>query len=231
MQLRLIPILLFGSVSLLALKGIDIFMNDGASGAAPAYASGAPKPAPQIGTAERPAEVQAPNRSSSAPEVVPSEKVLNERLSERRQQLDERNKDLEMRENLLKAAEKRLEERLDDVKKAEASAKAAGALQGDAPSASLKNLVMMYEIMKPKDAARIFDKLDIDVLVEVVTSMSPKKMADVLGQMQSESAQRLTVELARRSSLQAKGTSAKGVAAPPPANSRELPRIDQKAPS
>ncbi len=57
---------------------------------------------------------------------------------------------------------------------------------------------MMYEGMSPKEAARIFDKLDQTVLVDVASVMNPKKLAAVLAVMSPDAAQRLTVELAKR---------------------------------
>jgi flagellar motility protein MotE (MotC chaperone) len=56
----------------------------------------------------------------------------------------------------------------------------------------------MYENMKAKDAARIFDRLDLKVLVDVATKINPRRMSDILAQMSAESAERLTVELAGR---------------------------------
>ena len=56
----------------------------------------------------------------------------------------------------------------------------------------------MYENMKAKDAARIFDRLDMKILVEVATQIKPRKMSEILAQMSPEAAERLTVELARR---------------------------------
>ena len=52
--------------------------------------------------------------------------------------------------------------------------------------------------MKPKDAARIFDRLDMKILVEVSTHISPRNMSEILAQMSPEAAERLTVELANR---------------------------------
>ena len=57
----------------------------------------------------------------------------------------------------------------------------------------------MYENMKAKDAAKIFDRLDMQVLVEVATQINPRRMSDILAQMTPEAAERLTVELAARS--------------------------------
>jgi flagellar motility protein MotE (MotC chaperone) len=56
----------------------------------------------------------------------------------------------------------------------------------------------MYEAMKPKDAAKVFDRLEMPVLIEIATQIAPRKMSDILGLMQTEAAERLTVEMARR---------------------------------
>jgi flagellar motility protein MotE (MotC chaperone) len=54
----------------------------------------------------------------------------------------------------------------------------------------------MYENMKPRDAAKIFDRLDIGVLLDVASKIEPRKMADILALMSPDAAQHLTVELA-----------------------------------
>jgi flagellar motility protein MotE (MotC chaperone) len=60
----------------------------------------------------------------------------------------------------------------------------------------------MYTNMKPKDAARIFDRLDMTILAEVATKMNPRIMSAILAQMKPETAERLTVELANRAGAQ-----------------------------
>ena len=57
----------------------------------------------------------------------------------------------------------------------------------------------MYETMKPKEAAKIFDRLDIKVLLDVASQIKPQRMSEILAQMSPEAAERLTVELAARS--------------------------------
>jgi flagellar motility protein MotE (MotC chaperone) len=52
--------------------------------------------------------------------------------------------------------------------------------------------------MKPKDAAKVFDHLEMPVLIEIATQIAPRKMSDILGLMSTDAAQRLTVEMARR---------------------------------
>jgi len=61
-----------------------------------------------------------------------------------------------------------------------------------------KGIITMYEGMKPKDAAKVFDRLEMSVLFEIASQIAPRKMSDILGLMAPESAERLTVEMARR---------------------------------
>jgi flagellar motility protein MotE (MotC chaperone) len=65
-------------------------------------------------------------------------------------------------------------------------------------AARFRGIVTTYENMKPKDAAKVFDRLDMSVLYEIASQIQPRKMSDILGPMQPEAAERLTVELARR---------------------------------
>jgi flagellar motility protein MotE (MotC chaperone) len=128
----------------------------------------------------------------------PAERALLERLQERRQEIDARARELEIRDGLLKAAEMRLEARLTELKEMEARVNAAMQAKEDSDNARFKGIVTMYENMKPKDAAKIFDRLDIGILVQMSNLMNPRKMSDILGQMSAETAERLTVELANR---------------------------------
>src|SRR5262249_39793828 len=89
-------------------------------------------------------------------------------------------------------------------------------------AARLKGLVTMYENMKPKDAAKIFDRLDMPILIAVVSQIKPRVMADIMAQMQPEAAERLTTELAGRALRRA----ARPVGGAPAAGPAELPKIE-----
>ena len=56
----------------------------------------------------------------------------------------------------------------------------------------------MYENMKPKQAAQIFNGLDMKVLLDVASRMKPAKTSDILARMDPTAAERLTVALANR---------------------------------
>ena len=137
----------------------------------------------------------------------PGERAVLERLQTRRQELDTRNRELEMRENLLKAAEKRLEAKVSELRNTESRVNTAMGTRDKVGAERFKSIVSMYENMKPKDAARIFDRLDMKILIDVSTEMNPRKMSEIMAQMSPDAAERLTVELANRASGQPKAQS------------------------
>jgi len=147
----------------------------------------------------------------------PGERAILERLQDRRQELEARSRELDMRENLIKAAEKRLEAKVTELKDLESRVNGAVGTRDKVEAARFKGIVTMYENMKPKDAARIFDRLDLKILVEVSTQMKANKMSEVLAQMSPEAAERLTVELANRAS-----------ATPRSQSPDQLPKIEGK---
>ncbi len=175
--------------------------KDGASADKAAAATGAKPPMPETKPPmpeTKPAGVQIPldgNRQLSA-----AERAILERLQERRLELERRARELDMRENMLKEAEARLEARMNELKEQESRNGGSGAKREDSDAARFKSLATMYENMKPKDAARIFDRLDIKVLIDMASLINPRRMSDILAQMSPEAAERLTSELANRAS-------------------------------
>jgi flagellar motility protein MotE (MotC chaperone) len=129
--------------------------------------------------------------------VSPAERAVLERLQSRRQELDARAREMDIRDSLLKAAEKRVESQVQDLKATESRIAAANEQKSEADAARFKGIVTMYENMKPKDAAKVFDRLQMPVLFEIASKIAPRKMSDILGQMSPDVAERLTTEMAR----------------------------------
>src|SRR5882757_1842365 len=153
-----------------------------------------------------------PNQQS----VSPSERAILERLQARRQELEQRAREIEIRESLLKSAEKRIEVRVEDMKATEARITTATGQKAEEDAARFKGIITMYESMKPKDAAKVFDRLEMSVLYDIASQIAPRKMSDILGLTQPEAAERLTVELARRDGTDKSASTA------------ELPKIEGK---
>ena len=56
----------------------------------------------------------------------------------------------------------------------------------------------IYEGMKPKEAARIFDGLNSAILLQMAGRMSPRKLSAIMAKMKGEAAERLTIQLANK---------------------------------
>ena len=92
-----------------------------------------------------------------------AERALLERLGQRREEIEARMRELEMRERLLDTAEKKLDSRVGDLKELETKAGGPAGKTSAEEAKAIRNLVIMYEAMKPKDAARVFDLARQDV--------------------------------------------------------------------
>jgi flagellar motility protein MotE (MotC chaperone) len=179
---------------------------------------GAPKeaPKPAAPATEPPKPDGVVVYPDQTPQVSASERAILERLQARRQELESRAREIEIRESLLKSAEKRIEGKVEELKAMESRISTANGAKSEADAARFKGIVTMYEGMRPKDAAKVFDRLEMAVLYEIASQITPRKMSDILGLMQPEAAERLTVELARRAGNDKAGSSA------------ELPKIEGK---
>ena len=149
--------------------------------------------------------------------VGASQPVLVERLGERREALDVQAAELEMRMSLVEAAEMRLDQRTAELKALEAKINALVDQQKSVEREQFVSLVAMYETMKPKEAALIFDALDLPVLVRVAQAIDPKRMGLIMAKMDPNKAKSLT------SMLVAAQTSEPKLADAPTAG--ELPQI------
>jgi flagellar motility protein MotE (MotC chaperone) len=168
------------------------------------------KPAPA-----KPGEKPGPKEPPKTPDgiVIPiegaklpsgAEREILERLQQRREELDQRSRELDIRENMVKAAEQRITAHLAEIKEVEGRIKTETVQKDQAEADRFKSLVTMYEAMKARDAAKIFDGLDMDVLIKVASAMNPRTMADIMAQMTPEIAQRVTVALASKAQAAAK---------------------------
>ena len=124
---------------------------------------------------------------------------LLQALAERRRELDLRARELEQREILLRAVEQRIEEKVGGLR-------ALLKQQEEQTDGQYKSLVKIYESMKPKDAARIFEEMDLAVLMPVVERMKERKTAPILAKMSSAKATAITTQLAQRRKAPAENT-------------------------
>jgi flagellar motility protein MotE (MotC chaperone) len=197
-HIRLLPAVLSVGTVLLAVKGAGLVIDAKAQeqqGAATPAASSSSSPS----VAEQ-AIAAATNNSTDPDDAETSSAQVDvlTSLSKRRSELDGRERDLDMRENLITAAEKRVDGKIDSLKQLQSSIQGLLTQRDAAEQKQLDALVKTYSSMKPKDAARIFDSLDETVALSVAAQMKPDVLAPIIGAMQSDAAQKLTVRLANR---------------------------------
>jgi flagellar motility protein MotE (MotC chaperone) len=119
-------------------------------------------------------------------------------LGERRQTLDQRAEQYDTQDELMLAAEQRLNERLTELRTLESHVNDLLGQLDEAQEQRLASLVDVYQRMRAKDAAAVFDGLDDDVLVQVASRMRQANLAEVMGRMEPARARQLTQMLADR---------------------------------
>jgi flagellar motility protein MotE (MotC chaperone) len=115
-----------------------------------------------------------------------------------RSQLEEREKRLAEREATVAAVETHLTDRVAELQAIQTRLETLEAERKVQEEANWAGLVRLYEGMRPRDAAVIFNALDKPVLLEIVDRMKPAKAAPVLALMEPESARQVTADLAAK---------------------------------
>ena len=200
---RLLPVTSAAIAVVLAVKCADLAGLSGAALAAsgtaaalPAAARAAAAAAPPVPAAAPPVTAAAAENPASPGAISPSELALLQQLRERQKQLDSRAAALAGRERVAAAAERRLDARLDELTSLQKRLESLEAARHARDEASWQGLVRVYEVMKPRDAAVIFDDLDMPVLLQVLDRMKDRKAAPILAAMQPERARQVTTQLA-----------------------------------
>ncbi|WP_306146199.1 MotE family protein [Roseibium sp. MMSF_3412] len=242
MNLRLLPLLGVSASALLALKLLgftfgpesgSLPINGAVAQETPAEGEAAGEtmsaevdtmPVPPAGPTEPALPVQPVLPDNLEIGGSAAERAVLESLGRRRESLQEQKGQLDLREKLLQATEERIQKRVDELKVLEQRIEAVVEKKRQQELDEVAGLVTMYETMKPKDAARIFNRLSLPILLKVVRQMKPRKMADVLAKMSPEAAERLTVAIASNSSAPALAAPAAQAQAQAPAEDM-LPKI------
>ena len=158
-----------------------------------------------IAQASSPAPTPAATPSPPPPPSVPegptpeqrAERLLLEGLRARRTELESRDQALAAREMVLAAAERRLSQRIEELGALQQRLEAIDRTRSEREEAGWRQMVKLYEGLRPRDAAAIFDDLEMPVLVQLMDRMREAKAAPVLGAMKPDRARLLTAELAR----------------------------------
>ena len=220
-QLRVLPLLIFTAALLLTVKVGEVWQTlkqpkakvtasqlvAAAQIASPAGAQ-AKDPANDPAKAEQVA--QATETKPADGEAKPGEKPLDpvlftrseiellQELSKRRKELDIREQAVIQKEGLLAAAEDRIDKKIKEMRTVRTDIEGLIKKYDEQEEKQLKDLVNIYEKMKPKDAAQIFDELELPILLQLYERMQANTSAPVLAVMKPERAKEITTRIAER---------------------------------
>ena len=152
----------------------------------------------------------APASATAQPSMTPSELEVLQKLTERRKQIDVREQEVIRREELLKAASDQIDRKISELKTLQNTIQSLLQQYNDQEDTKMKSLVKIYENMKPKEAARIFEQLDMPILLDVVVRMKEQKVAPILAEMDPTKAKSVTSEMAQRRQMPIPKSSAGG---------------------
>jgi flagellar motility protein MotE (MotC chaperone) len=110
-----------------------------------------------------------------------------ERLAERRQTLN--------------VAEAKLAEQLAAFEEARAGLEETLAIADGAAERDIARMTAVYEHMKPEDAARIFERMELSFASGLLVRMNPESAAQVLTGMEADRAYAITLMIASRNAL------------------------------
>ncbi len=135
------------------------------------------------------------NLAAAPSTFTQTEILILQELAERREALDVRAKEIDKRAIQLKVAEDEIDRKLSQLKTYEQKLKKLIDQYSKKEKENIASLVKLYTSMKSKDAARIFNTLDMEITVALLKGMKPANSSAILSQMTPEKARAITSEL------------------------------------
>jgi flagellar motility protein MotE (MotC chaperone) len=122
-------------------------------------------------------------------------------LAKRRNEIESWSKEVKTKEALLKAAEMKIDNKLAKLQDLQAQVNKLLASYNEKEDIKINSLVKIYENMKSKDAAKIFNGLDNEILLQVIDRMKQAKSAPIMAQMDPGKVTEITMEYANQKTL------------------------------
>lgn len=198
-SIRVLPAIIFLSVLTLSLK-ISNLVEAIHSHTIPSFGIGelqaAENPTPEaeaLSSALDKSQYNGDSQEESTPSgFTQSEIQILQELAERREALDLRSKEIDKKALQLMVSEKEIDKRLKQMEEYEQKLKLLIQEYNTKEKEKILSLVKVYASMKPKDAARIFETLDLEVTVALLKEMKPSVSSAILAQITPVKAKAIT---------------------------------------
>jgi flagellar motility protein MotE (MotC chaperone) len=115
------------------------------------------------------------------------------RIAQERKQLEQLKRDISLELDELSVVQAKIDAALERKVQMEAQAQKA---QDEAEAAKIKQLVKVYNSMKPKKAAEIIEGLDMKVVYEVFSNMKGEQVGEIMTYVSGERAAQITERMA-----------------------------------
>ena len=202
-KIRLIPIFIFVAFLSMSIKVVNVYDRYNVINAKKVSVSTSEaiakdkqtKDTKELTDVLEKAPTQTSGKDIPAPSFTNSEIMILQELAERREALDARAKEIDKRAIQLKVAEDEIDKKIAQLKKYEERLIQLTNQYTKKEKENIDSLVKLYTAMKPKDAARIFNTLDLEITVAILKGMKPSTTSTIISQMNSERAQEITAVL------------------------------------
>lgn len=149
-------------------------------------------------------------------------------FQERKKQLDLKEEELKKLESEIVSQRENIDKKLDEVENIRKKITQQLEDRVKADEQKIDTLVQVYSQMKPPQAAKVFESIDEDLAVEVLTKMKKKNAAEILNLLKPERAQSLSEKFAGyRRKPSSTGSEAKNSET---RNNEELKNVNSKKP-
>jgi len=153
-----------------------------------------------VETSPWPRSAQAASATKAAPETQPPQnETLAELLQKKDRQLQEKDEELRKKEQELLLLKQEVSTRLAEVtalqQKVAKDLAAIEQREKASRDANVKQLVEVYKGMEPAKAAKLMEKLDEPVAVQIIAGMRGRSAGQILSRMEPERAARITKQL------------------------------------
>ena len=139
--------------------------------------------------------------AETAPPMIDDEEtigILLARLRAREQDLTRREEELDLRDKTLEKLSQEIGARLDELSAAEETLRQTMAIADSAAENDLENLTKVYENMKPKDAAVLFEAMEPSFAAGFLGRMQTASAAQILSGLSPEKAYAISLTLSGR---------------------------------
>lgn len=164
-----------------ALKKIDITMGT-------AYAQDKVSPS-QLKEATADAKLLAAQSTESVKDKKPDDADYLFKLAERKKALDLREEDLNKMAAEIEKQKIEIEEKVKKIEETRSKISSVLEEKIKTDDAKIDTLVQMYSNMKPQQVAKVFETLDEDLVIDILSRMKKKVAGDILNLVKPEKAQ------------------------------------------